>query len=231
MGTRPEQVHVSTSGGAVGRTGFAAALLGGTAFLAGTLLHPARDGLGMAEAGQLYGLTHAIQAIGLMLQVVALAALRPAGRSGPGSGWYVAVTGTVWWLALIVYDGAHNPVTAHYVPHLVHSPTDLDAGALLIVVPALVLFPVGYLWFGRQLWQDGQRVTGGLLGIGALTYTIGGLLIFLAGPASPLVQPAEVLGAAGYAFAFVRLGWRRRARGTEPEAASASLGSFEGTVR
>src|SRR4029450_2448705 len=50
----------------------ATALTGGPLFLLGVLLHPARDGAGIAAAGQTYGITHGVEAIGLLLVAVSL---------------------------------------------------------------------------------------------------------------------------------------------------------------
>jgi hypothetical protein len=189
------------------------AFVGGPLFLVGTILHPARDGHGVAAAGQLYGITHDLQAIGLLLQAVALVGLlasvpRLAWRLWP---WYAALIGTLSWFGLIMYDGAHNPVTARYAPDLVHTPADLDAGGAIVVLPALLLFPFGYAFLGAALDRHGRRWTGVLLGAGAVVYTVGGLLIFAIGPSSSLIQITEVAGAAPYALAFVLLGRARLA--------------------
>jgi len=110
----------------------ATAPLGGALFLLGTILHPARDGHGIAAAGRLYAITHDVQAIGLLLQAVALAGMiasaqRSARRHVLAA--YLALVGTLAWLSLIVFDGAHNPVTARYAPDLVHPrPTSTSAG-------------------------------------------------------------------------------------------------------
>jgi hypothetical protein len=213
--------HVAMSAGTIrapglemragSRIGPAASLVGGPVFLVGTALHPPRHGRGIAEVGELYGLTHSVQAIGLLLLGVALANLLTQGRSGP---WALAVNaalvGTLAWLGLIVYDGAHNPATARYAPELIHTSADLDIGAALIVMPALIFFPLGYTLLASVLLREGLRWSGLLLGTGAVTYTVGGVLIFALGPHSPAVQPVEVVGALAFACGYVLLGltWR-----------------------
>jgi hypothetical protein len=180
-------------------TGAAGALL----FLAGTVLHPDRDGHGVAAAGHAYGITHAVQAIGLALLALALANLAIPVRSQLARN--AAMAGTLAWLALIVYDGAHNPVVARYAPELVHTPADLDPGGALLAVPALVLFPGGYALLATVLARSGARWTGLLLGAGAITYWAGGLLIFAVGPHTPFIQILEVIGAGLFALGFTLL--------------------------
>lgn len=114
--------------------------------------------------------------------------------------------GTLSWLGLIVYDGAHNPVLARYAPELVHAGGELEPGAALIALPALLLFPLGYLVLGYDLGRHGMVWAGVLLGAGAAIYTVGGLAIFAAGPDSAVIQPLEVVGALLYALGFVMLG-------------------------
>ncbi|MFI6182982.1 hypothetical protein ACIA8R_46165 [Nonomuraea sp. NPDC051191] len=192
------------------------AIAGAVLFLLGTILHPARDGHGMAVVVDRYGITHAIQAIGLALQAVALARLTPARRL---SAHHAALAGVLAWLALIVYDGSHNPVTARFAPELVHTSADLSPGGALFVLPGLLLFPAGYAILATSLARGGARWCALLLGIGALTYWLGGLLIFAAGPRSPFVQILEVIGAGLYALGFALLA---RTRLTAPASGRAS---------
>jgi hypothetical protein len=117
--------------------------------------------------------------------------------------WYAALVGTLLWFALIVFDGAHNPVRAEYAPSMVHHTSDLDTPSALIVFPALLLFPIGYLWLARTLGRHGLRLVGLLLGVGATVYTIGGYFIFTAGPRFGLIQIFEVIGATLYAIGYV----------------------------
>jgi hypothetical protein len=145
----------------------ATALAGGPLFLLGVLLHPARDGAGIAAAGQTYGTTHGLQAIGLLLvapSLVSRYALDAAslGRAGL-SAFLAAVAGTVLWFGLIVVDGTRNPVTATYAPELVHTTAHFDPGGSIIILLALLVFPVGYALLGRLLARQGARWPG-LLG-------------------------------------------------------------------
>jgi hypothetical protein len=186
------------------------ALIGGPVFWLGTLLHPARDGWSIAAAGERYGLTHDIQAAGLLLQVICLASVIALGtqitRRRDLRAWYSALTGTLLWFALIIFDGSHNPVRAQYAPSLVHEPADLNTPAALIVFPALLVFPLGYVWLARTLGRHGLRWAGVLLGVGGTVYTIGGLFIFTSGPRFGLIQLFEVAGATLYAIGFILLG-------------------------
>jgi hypothetical protein len=190
----------------------ATALGGGPLFLLGVLLHPARDGAGIAAAGQTYGITHGLEAIGLLLLAVSLAsgyALEAAGlgRQGPPA-MLTALAGTMWWFGLIVLDGTRNPVTARYAPDLVHTPADLDAGSAIIALPALLVFPIGYVLLAQLLTRHGTGWPGLLVGIGAVVYWSAAIPLFAVGPRSPVIQLLEVAGAAPYALGFVLLGLR-----------------------
>jgi hypothetical protein len=187
--------------------GMTAAFTGAPLFLIGTILHPARDGQGVAAAGDVYGVTHSIQAVGLFLlenrhAALLASAAHPAARQKP-LAWLAALAGTLAWFGLIVFDGSHNPATAMHAPELVHSHAGLSLGAAIIVLPALLLFPLGYVLFARALLSQGLPWAGALLGVGAVLYTIGGLLIFILGPQSPLIQILEVVGAVPFALGFI----------------------------
>jgi hypothetical protein len=211
--TNSESTHCSEARSQLEPVGKAAAYLGAPLFLLGTALHPARDGPGVAAAGEIYGVTHAIQSIGLLLVAISLAStLAPAqvtyGRAGRWA-WYGALAGTMTWFGLLVFDGSHNPVTARFTPDLVHTPADIDTGGALIVFPALLLFPLGNALLALLRPRRTPTV---LLGVGAVVYTIGGLLLFVLGPASPLIQIFEVCGAVPYALGCVLLArsvWQR----------------------
>ena len=164
----------------------------------------------MAKVGQLYGVTHDIQAAGLLLQAISLAGMLALGTRVHSrrdlAGWYAGLIGTLLWFALIIFDGAHNPVRAHYEPSLVHTTGDIDAGAAIIVFPALLTFPLGYLLFALTLRRHGMTWVALPLSVGAALYTLGGLFIFSSGPRFPLIQIFEVGGAALYALGFILLG-------------------------
>jgi hypothetical protein len=66
----------------------------------GVLLHPARDGAGIAAAGQVYGITHGLQATTLLLAVslASTDALDADSFGGQGpSAMLTAMGGTLWW--------------------------------------------------------------------------------------------------------------------------------------
>lgn len=205
------------------------AFTGGLLFLLGVVLHPARHGEDIQAVGLLYGITHAGQALGLLLQVLCLVSVHQLiaprwGRRGLAT-FVTALVGTLLWFGLIVFDGSRNPVTARYAPQLVHTPADLDIGGAILVLPAMVDFPLGYVLLGVLLRRHGMTWPGSLLGLGALVYTAGGLSIFAFGPQSPLIQILEVAGAAPYALGFILLGRAASstARHDQPEAEDDSI--------
>ena len=192
------------------RVGWVTALVGGPLFLGTVVLHPARDGMGVHAAGAMYGITHALQAISLLLQAVCLvsvyaAGVRRFGRRGM-SAFFGALVGTLFWFGLIAIDGSRNPAVARYAPALVHTAADLEPGIAMIILPALVLFPIGYVLLARFLVGAGAKWPGLLLGVGAVLYVLGGLGIFALGPHSSVIQPLEIAGALPYALGFVLLG-------------------------
>ena len=131
-------VQVSDPRRAVART---TAIPGALLFLAAVVVHPKRDGTHIHEVGQWYGVTHGIEAIGLLLQVIGLFTIAWVGADRLRQGRdlaavYAALLGTIWYFGLIVVDGTRNPVTARYAPDLVHTPADLDSGTAIIVLPA-----------------------------------------------------------------------------------------------
>jgi hypothetical protein len=194
----------------IGRT---TATSGGALFLLGVVLHPARDGAGIRSAGDIYGLTHDVQALGLLLLAVSLASgyainFQRLGRKAIPIV-LAAMIGHLLWFALIVIDGSRNPVMARFAPDVVHTPADLNAGVAAVVLPALLLFPLGYALLGCLLVQRGAKWPGLLIGTGAIVYTAGGLAIFAAGPHSPIVQVLEVAGAVPYTLGFALISLRR----------------------
>lgn len=186
------------------------AFVGGPLFLVGVVLHPARDGIGVHAAGAMYGITHALQAFSLLLQAVCLVSVYAAGVPRFGrrglSAFFSALVGTLLWFGLIAIDGSRNPVVARYAHALVHTPADFEPGVAMIILPALVLFPIGYVLLARLLVGVGAKWPGLLLGVGAVLYVLGGLCIFALGPHSPLIQTLEISGAVPYALGFVLLG-------------------------
>lgn len=127
----------------------------------------------------MYGITHGLQAISLLLLAVSLISgyVLDAGRFGRRglSALLTAVLGTLWWFGLIVLDGTRNPVTARHAPDLVHTPADLDAGSAIVSLPALLVFPVGYVLLALLLTRHGARWPGLLVGVGAVVYWSGAI--------------------------------------------------------
>lgn len=197
----------------------AGTLLGGLVFLVAVVIHPLRDGKHIAAASNMYEFTHGIEAIGLILQLVALAAIyslaMPSLRSRDLPALYTALLGAIWYFGLIVVDGTRNPVTAKYAPSLVHTSGDMDISTGIIVLPALLLFPVGYILLGVMNARYGARSLGLLIGIGATIYTMGGLAIFGLGPTSPVIEILEIIGAVLFAIGFIMMGrfWTRSQEG------------------
>jgi hypothetical protein len=188
----------------------ATAIPGALLFLAAVVVHPKRDGTHIHEVGQWYGVTHGIEAIGLLLQAIGLFTIAWVGadrlrRGRDLAAVYAALLGTIWYFGLIVVDGTRNPVTARYAPDLVHTPADLDSGTAIIVLPALVLFPLGYILLGLLSARHGARWAGLLLAAGAVLYTAGGLAIFGLGPASPAIEVLEIVGAVPYTIGLIRM--------------------------
>jgi hypothetical protein len=187
------------------------ATAGGPLFLISVVLHPARDGHSIAAGAAWYSFTHSVEAISLLVQAVCLAGVLAAGlgRFGPRglAAVYTSLVGTMLWFGLIVFDGAHNPVTAKYAPEMVHTSADLDIEGGVIVLTANVLFPLGCVLLGLLLNRYGQRWAGLLLGFGGVVYALGGTAaLFGFGPHSAVTSALEIAGAAPYALGYVLLG-------------------------
>jgi hypothetical protein len=84
--TNLESTHRSQFRSQLEPVGKVAAYLGAPLFLLGTVLHPARDGPGVATAGEIYGITHVIQSIGLLLVAISLASTTSTMRHRPIAG-------------------------------------------------------------------------------------------------------------------------------------------------
>ncbi len=198
-----------------------AAIAGSVIFLAAVVVHPKRDGTDIAEVGQLYGLTHGVEAVGLILQVIALCGVLALSinhvRPRDLTAIVTALLGTVWYFGLIVVDGTRNPVTARYAPTLVHTAADIDTGTAIIVLPALLLFPLGHVLLGLHLGRHGARRAGLFLGAGAVIYITGGFAIFGLGPTSPAIEVLEIIGAIPYSLGVIMTArfWARPAAGSE----------------
>jgi hypothetical protein len=97
-------------------------------------------------------------------------------------------------------DRGHRRLRA---PDLVRTAADLDAGTAIIVLPALVLFPLGYILLGVLHAYYGARWIGFLIGARAVSYTTGGLAIFGLGLASPVIEILELGGAVPYTLGLI----------------------------
>lgn len=187
------------------------ALIGGPLFLLTVIVHPARDGHDIAAHAQWYAFTHSVEAISLLIQAVCLAGVLALGMGRLGSRGLTALgtalTGTILWFGLIVYDGGHNPVTARYAPDLVHTSGDLDIEAGIIVLAANVVFPLGCVLLALLLNRYRQRWAALLLGLGGVLYALGGTAaLFAFGPHSMITSVVEIAGAAPFALGYVLLG-------------------------
>ncbi|MDI6694231.1 MAG: hypothetical protein QME21_04235 [Anaerolineales bacterium] len=82
----------------------------------------------------------------------------------------------------------------------------------IIGLPALVLFFLGYSLFGASLLRAKvqPRLGSLLITIGAPVYIIGGINIFILGPASPIVSVIEIAGAIPLAIGYILLGFKLR---------------------
>jgi hypothetical protein len=124
----------------------------------------------------------------------------------------VVFFGQILYICLLVLDGIVNPLLAQFAPETVHSATDTDPNFLTIVLPALGLFFLGYIVFGASLlYAKAQSRLGSLLiTIGAPIYILGGISIFILGPASPVVSLIEIAGAILLGLGYILLGFKLR---------------------
>ena len=116
-----------------------------------------------------------------------------------------------------------NPLLANYAPELVHATSTAHAHAnadprLLIALPALGLFFLGYILFGVSLLRaKAQSRLGSLLiSIGAPLYIVGGLSFLVLGAASPIVSVIESAGAIPLGLGYILLGFNVRS-GVNPQ--------------
>lgn len=193
----------------------AAAMIGAPLFLLAVLLHPGRDGWSIAAAGNFYGITHGLEAMGLVIVAMSLIAFYALAADRFGTkgllAFFTSVAGTVFWFGLLVLDGTRNPVTARYTPAIVHTAKDLDPGVLIVSLPALIVFPIGYVLLALVLARHGMRWPGLLIGVGAVLYWSGAIPLFAFGPRSPDIAVLEIAGALAYAIGFVLLARSREA--------------------
>ncbi len=190
-----------------------ASIIGALLFLAAVILHPLRDGLDIQHSGDAYGAIHNLGVYGLILQLLGLFGLyiREAEALGKKGVWSFIVVffGQVLYICLLVVDGLRNPLLAKYAPNIVHTMRDSDPNIAVIVLPALLLFFTGYLLFGTSLLRSKSlpRLGSWLISIGGPLYIIGGINIFILGPASATISIIEIAGALPLALGYLLLGY------------------------
>jgi hypothetical protein len=102
-------------------------------------------------------------------------------------------------------------VLAQFAPETVHSGADIDPNFLTIVLPVLGLFFLGYIVFGANLLAaKAPRLGSWLMTVGAPIYIVGGINIFILGPASPTVSLIESAGAIPLGLGYILLGFKLR---------------------
>lgn len=182
------------------------------------MLHPLRDGISISNSGVAYGAIHNLGVFGLMFQLLGLIGLyiREAdalGQRGLNS-FIVVFFGQLLYICLLVVDGLRNPLLAKYAPATVHTFADNDPNQLTIVLPALLFFALGYIVFGLSLLsaKTEPRLGSWLITVGAPVYIIGGINIFITGPASPIVSMIEIAGAIPLAIGYILLGFNLRSK-------------------
>ena len=187
-----------------------AGVLGGLLFAVAVVLHPLRDGISVYNSGAAYGAIHNLGVFGLMFQSFALvgAYTRAADvmEQRGLTSFVVLFFGQLLYMCLLAVDGLLNPVLAQYAPELVHSGSHADLNLMAIVLPAMLLFFVGYIAFGLSVRSAGARVAGLLMAIGAPIYIVGGVSIFVLGPASSTVSLIEIAGAVPLGQGYILLG-------------------------
>jgi hypothetical protein len=195
-----------------------ASILGGILFGVAVVLHPLRDGISILNSGVWYGAIHNLGVFGLMFQLLGLIGLyvreaEPMGQRGLNS-FIVVFFGQVLYICLLVVDGLRNPLLATYAPATVHTFADNDPNQLTIVLLALLFFFLGYIVFGSSLLsaKTQPRLGSLLITIGAPIYIIGGINIFIIGPASSIISMIEISGAIPLAIGYVLLGLKLRSK-------------------
>lgn len=199
-----------------------ASILGGLLFGMAIVLHPMRDGISIFNSGVAYPIIHDLGVFGLMFQLFGLVGLYIREAEAMGNrgliGFIVVFFAQLFYILLLVVDGAVNSVLSIYDIELVHATSvagvdpRLSINLFIIGLPALVLFFLGYSLFGASLLRAKvqPRLGGILITIGAPIYIIGGINIFILGPASPIVSVIEIAGAIPLAIGYILLGFKLR---------------------
>jgi len=192
-----------------------ASILGGLLFGAAVVLHPLRDGVSVFNSGAAYGFIHNVGVYGLIFQLLGLVGLyiREAEALGPRGqiSFVVVFFGQALWAVGLAIDGAVNPLLAQFAPETVHA-ADAYPNQLIIGLPALALFFLGYLLFGTSLLRAKvqPRLGSWLIIIGAPLYIIGGISLFPLGPASPIVSLIEIAGGIPFSVGYILFGFKLR---------------------
>lgn len=190
-----------------------ASILGGILFGAAIVLHPLRDGSSVFNSGAAYGTIHYMGVFGLIFQLFGLVGLYIREAEALGNrgliSFIVLFFGQVLWAVGLAIDGAVNPLLAQFAPETVHAGADIYRNLSIIGLPALGLFLLGYILFGANLLyaKVQPRLGSLLLTIGAPIYIIGGISLFILGPASPVVSLIEVAGALPLGLGYILLGF------------------------
>jgi hypothetical protein len=196
-------------------SGFAS-ILGGALFAMAVVLHPLRDGLSVFNSGASYTYIHSLGVYGLMFQLFGLAGLYIREAEAMGNRGLISFSivffGQALWAIGLATDGAVNPLLAQFAPETVHAGADIYNNLLVLALPALVLFSLGYILFGISLLRakTQPRLASWLILIGAPLYIAGGISIFIIGPASPIVSLIEIAGALLLSVGYIFLGLRLR---------------------
>ncbi len=190
-----------------------ASILGGLLFGVAVVLHPLRDGISVFNSGAGYGAIHYLGVFGLMFQLLGLVGLyireaEPMGSQGQFS-FIVVFFGQVLWAVGLAIDGAVNPLLARFAPQTVHAGADAYGNQLIIGLPALGLFLMGYILFGVSLLRARvqPRLGSWQITIGAPLYIVGGISLLIVGPASPIVSLIEIAGAVPLGLGYILLGF------------------------
>ena len=199
-----------------------ASILGGLLFGVAIVLHPLRDGISIFNSGVAYPIIHDLGVFGLMLQLFGLVGLYIREAEAMGNrgqiSFIVVFFAQVFYICLLVVDGAVNSLLAIYDIELVHSTSTAGVDPRLVInlfligLPALGLFFLGYILFGASLLRAKvqPRLGSFLIAIGAPIYIVGGINIFILGPASPLVSLIEIAGAIPLGLGYILLGLKLR---------------------
>jgi len=196
-------------------SGFAS-ILGGALFAVAVVLHPLRDGLSVFNSGAFYSYIHSLGAYGLMFQLFGLVGLYIRDAEAMGNRGLISFSivsfGQVLWAIGLATDGAINPLLAQFAPETVHAGADIYNNLLVLGLPALVLFFLGYILFGMSLLRAKTQPRLGiwLISIGAPLYIAGGISLFVVGPASSIVSLIEIAGAIPLGLGYILLGLNLR---------------------